>query len=69
MILELFCYKNYQPLPDYRKDLSSDLEVVGTKHFGLFVKDLKEALNYCLSNGICKNADIKHGRLGRYYFL
>lgn len=69
MILEMFCYKTFRPLPEYRKLLSSDLEVLGTKHFGLNVENIVETSNYLSAIGICKNPQIQKGRLGRDYFF
>lgn len=69
MILEMFCYKNYKALPEYRHELSSDLEVIGTKHFGLCVENINEAAKILCDKGICFNPQIAKGRLGRDYFF
>lgn len=70
MILELFCYKNYNELPKHCEDLAEDLVVLGTKHFGLAVEDVKTAAEFVTKNGICKSLPkIQTGRLGRDYFF
>lgn len=69
MILEMFCYKNYKALPEYRHELSSDLEVIGTKHFGLCVEDINAAAKLLCQKEICTSPIIAKGRLGRDYFF
>ncbi len=69
MILEMFCYKNFKALPEYRQELSSDLEVIGTKHFGLCVEDINVAAKTLSEKEICINPKIAQGRLGRDYFF
>lgn len=70
MILELFCYKDFKPLPEHCEDNSKDLNVLGTKHFGLCVKDISKAASKVVELGILKELpEIKTGRLGRDYFF
>lgn len=53
VILELFKVKNNpQPLPNYRKDLMTDLQYGGTKHVCFEVPDLEKILPLLQSNGI-----------------
>lgn len=40
MRLELFCFAQAQPLPNYRRDVDDDIRVLGTKHFALEVSDM-----------------------------
>lgn len=37
--IEIFHFDEVTPLPDYRKEVMSDLHVEGTKHFAFGVKD------------------------------
>jgi len=70
MTLELFSYKNFKPLPEYRIDNSKDLEVVGTKHLGLCVDDIKQMAKIVVEKGVVDDVPvIKTGRLGRDYFF
>lgn len=69
-ILELFAYKECKDIPESSLILNSDLPVVGSKHFGLYVEDLEEAGKYLLEKGLVSvMPDIKTGRLGRSYFF
>lgn len=69
VILELFNYKEYKPLREHCIDNGLDLQMLGTKHFGLCVKDLNKAAEFLVKNGILKqHPTIKKGRLGRDYF-
>ncbi len=67
--LEIFCYKEYKNLPETAKTTAMDLPILGTKHFALGVEDIEKAKEFVLTNKICKNVDIKKGRLGRNYFF
>ena len=69
-ILEMFCYKNHSDLPPFVDELESDLLVVGSKHFGLYVEDLESVASYMPECGIISSfPDIVLGRLGRKYFF
>jgi catechol 2,3-dioxygenase-like lactoylglutathione lyase family enzyme len=39
--LELFKFKEYSPLPQYRKNLDSDLKTLGAKHFAFEVDTIE----------------------------
>ena len=67
--IELFYYHTRKPLPDFAKSNTTDLPVVGTKHFGLCVKDIEEAKSFVLKNKISREVEIITGRLGRKYFM
>lgn len=69
IVLEMFCYKEYSELPNTAKTVATDLQVIGTKHFALGVDDIEEAEKFVIKNDICKNVDIKTGRLGKQYFF
>lgn len=69
IVLEMFCYKEYSELPNTAKTVATDLQVIGTKHFALGVDDIEEAKKFVIKNDICKNVDIKTGRLGKQYFF
>ncbi len=68
-ILELFCYKNAHALPEYRQELSNDLQTIGTKHFALCTNNIQQSAKDLSAKGICKNPKILTGRLGRDYFF
>lgn len=69
-ILEMFCYPDSSALPDHCKELNTDLKVKGSKHMGLWVKDLQKAADHLLEIGLVTTKPvISHGRLGRDYFF
>lgn len=68
-VLEIFCYKEYEELPESTKTVATDLPVLGTKHFALGVDDIDKAKEFVIKNEICKEVDIKKGRLGKRYFF
>lgn len=68
-VLEIFCYKNNTQLPETAKSTATDLPVIGTKHFALGVEDIERAKQFVIENKICKDVNIKVGRLGKPYFF
>ena len=68
-VLEMFCYKEFAELPETAKDTSTDLPIIGTKHFALGVENIEKAKEFVLSNHICNEVNIKVGRLGKPYFF
>ena len=68
-VLEIFCYKEYEELPESAKTVATDLPVLGTKHFALGVDDIDKAKEFVIKNEICKEVDIRKGRLGKRYFF
>ncbi|MEJ6394194.1 VOC family protein [Gymnodinialimonas sp. 2305UL16-5] len=69
-ILELFWFAENLPLPEHAKDLSQDLKVIGTKHFGFKVDNLEEAISFLGDNGIEVASEPRIGRTGvRYLFF
>lgn len=70
MVLEMFCYREFENMPEHAKNLGLDLKTIGTKHFGLGVKSVEEARKFLLSNGIIQDEiKINKGRLGKSYFF
>lgn len=69
MVLEIFCYKDYDNLPESAKVLADDLKTLGTKHFALGVDDINKAKEFVISHNICDNVNITKGRLGKEYFF
>lgn len=69
MVLEIFCYKDYESLSENAKTTADDLRVLGTKHFALGVDDINKAKEFVISNNICDNVEITRGRLGKEYFF
>lgn len=68
-VLEIFCYKEYKELPETAKSTATDLPVLGTKHFALGVEDIEKAKEFVIKNNICKDVEIRKGRLGKEYFF
>lgn len=50
--IELFRFDKTKPLPDFCKELMSDLGVMGTKHIGLLVDDLDGAIIKLKQQGV-----------------
>lgn len=70
IFLEIFHYNDYNPLPEHAYELEKDLKTVGTKHFGLNVKDIEETKQWVESNNLNDGEiEIHQGRLGRQYFF
>jgi glyoxylase I family protein len=69
-VLELFWYAERQPAPDSASDLSTDLPRIGTKHHGVRVTDVDEALAWARSKDLAVQSDVREGRTGvRYFFV
>lgn len=70
VILELFCYKQCCKMPSSAKDISTDLPVIGTKHFALGVSSVRETFDELSAKGIIPEGQkINTGRLGKEYFF
>lgn len=70
LILELFCYANAQPAPDSIHATSTDLPIIGTKHFGLKVDSIEAARADLAAKGIVEaDIEIKQGKWYRYFFI
>lgn len=69
--IELFDFgEDTKPLPDYRKDLMEDLQVVGIKHLCIEVKDLDKMIQSLTTKGIKDIREIDTaGFGGRYTFI
>lgn len=50
--LELFQHDSGKPVPDYRRELTSDLQVSGTKHIAFGVSDLNALKEQFRANGV-----------------
>lgn len=69
-LLEMFCYPDSDPLPDFVETLNTDLHVNGAKHMALAVESPEKAAEYLLREGLIKEMPvINEGRLGRPYFF
>lgn len=70
LILELFCYATPQPAPSSIHATSTDLPVIGTKHFGLKTVSLEAARADLAAKGIVDaNITIKQGKWYKYFFI
>lgn len=70
MKLEIFCFKNYQGLPESATSTATDLPIVGAKHFALGVKSIEEAKTFFeTNNNINQEIKITLGKLGKKYFF
>jgi glyoxylase I family protein len=69
-VLEVFTFSKQAPLPDYRKELMSDLRTVGVKHFALKVTDIETAFKKIISLGITQATQLTMGGSGfRYFYI
>lgn len=70
IFLEIFHYNNCNSLPEHAQELEKDLKTIGTKHFGLNVKNINEAKKWVEDNNLNNDEiEIHQGRLGRPYFF
>lgn len=70
LILELFCYANAQPAPDSIYATSTDLPIIGTKHFGLKTDSIEAARADLVAKGIIDpEIEIKQGKWYKYFFI
>ena len=69
IFMEIFHYKENNPLPEFSKDIDKDLRTIGAKHFGFNVKDINEAKKWAEENLTNEEIVIHHGRLGCDYFF
>ena len=68
LILELFCYADAQPAPESIHSTSTDLPIIGTKHFGLKVASIEAAHADLTAKGVT-TTDIKQGKWYKYFFI
>lgn len=70
IILELFCYAQPQPASDTIHATSTDLPIIGTKHFGLKVASIEAARANLATKGIvASDIEIKQGKWYKYFFI
>lgn len=70
IIIEVFHYNENNKLPEYSKNLATDLKTIGNKHFAIGVKDINEAKKFVEDNKLNDSEIIiKNGRLGKPYFF
>ena len=70
LILELFCYANAQPAPDSIHSTTTDLPIIGTKHFGLKVASIEDARADLAAKGIvAADIEITQGKWYTYFFI
>lgn len=70
MVVEIFCYKDYMDMPSDSSVLSTDLPIIGVKHFAFGVENIDVAYNdLCQKGIITKELEITTGRLGKKYFF
>ena len=68
--LELFKWQNFNPLPEYRKTLDSDLKTLGVKHFCFEVDNIKEMYENFTSAGVELATELNTFPNGlRYFFI
>ncbi|HVQ44875.1 MAG TPA: VOC family protein [Candidatus Saccharimonadia bacterium] len=70
-ILELFCYAAPLSAPDFIHATSTDLPVIGTKHFGLKVDSIEAAREDLAAKAVvASDVKVTQGRTGpRYFFV
>lgn len=66
--LELFEFKKRKPLPQYRKNLDSDLRTLGVKHFSLETRNIAAAFRKFQKAG-CLVTDLRTFANGKRYFF
>lgn len=68
-ILELFCFKQYEKLPEHAKSTASDLPVLGTKHLGMRVDSIEQAAQHLGQVLEIDEIEITLGRTEIKYFF
>jgi glyoxylase I family protein len=70
LVLELFCYATPQQAPDSIHTTSTDLPIIGTKHFGLKTASMEAARTDLAAKGIvAADIEIKQGKWYKYFFV
>jgi len=69
IVLELFEFKKYKPLPGYRKTLGNDLRTLGVKHFSVEVSDIAGAYRKFKKAKISFATDLRMFDSGACYFF
>lgn len=68
--LELFQFENMTELPEYSKEVTTDLHVIGTKHIALQTDNLKERVEELQQKGVQFVTEIDTAAAGgKYIFL
>jgi glyoxylase I family protein len=69
-VLELFCYRDPQPTPESIHTTSTDLPIIGTKHFGLKVRSIETAkAGLATKSVISDDTEIRQGKWYKYFFI
>jgi len=69
IVLELFCFPGFNPLPEYRRYLKSDIRTLGVKHFAFEVSDARKKYEELKDRGIELVTDIEVLDNGMKYFF
>ena len=67
--MELFWFRDHSPLPKSARELSTDLKVIGTKHFGFKVSNLVNTQELLEEKGIEVASEPRVGRTGVTYLF
>jgi glyoxylase I family protein len=67
IILELFEFKKSKPLPEYKKELITDMEVIGLKHFAFTAKNFDATYQKLKSSNVEIVRDITKGKTVKKY--
>lgn len=67
--LELFAFKDYKPSYTSAHELSTDLPVIGVKHFALVVDSINSAKEFVEKLNIATDIKITKGKTGVVYFF
>jgi len=69
MRLEFFCFPESQKLPEYQRDISTDLRVQWIKHFCFDVENIQVELERLKSLWCIISSELKLGISGKNYFF
>ena len=68
--LELFQFNTYEPLPEYRRKLNSDLHTIGTKHVAIEVDNIEETFKKFIDLEVKLITDINSiNKKFKYFFI
>ena len=69
IILEFFQFQEFNPLPEYRKDIGSDIKTLGVKHFAFEVNNIEETYKRLNKSGVNFASRIQSLDSGMKYFF
>ncbi len=67
--MEIFWVKDFKEMPEYKKDVFSNISVIGINHFAFSVTDLEKFKSFLLKEEVNILKDITQGKTLKYLFI